>query len=61
MASTDPIHVMPVEDWEPHTCSPNCFCNPTFNPSASTYIHHSLKGLEVMEAFDSRCGGNSLS
>lgn len=41
------LHVMPVDDFREHACSPSCWCGPVHDEDEpSVWIHSSLDGRE---------------
>jgi len=48
------IHVMPVDDLRPHTCSTTCWCKPRvdFDDGEGVAVHNSADGREFYEQMD---------
>lgn len=50
MKSREPIHVLPVGDLREHTCSVQCWCQPTPDEDEPLVIvHHAMDGREQFE------------
>lgn len=50
-SSGDQIHVVPVEDFEPHFFTDECHCKPKRHPETTSRIvvHNSFDGRELTE------------